>query len=1752
MVAVCLAILLQVGSAQKSGTPADADHTRKVLVANAHALEARGRPDMAIQLWQQILLSDPNNTEALAGLAKDYKLSGSVKESDQALERLRNINPNDPAITQVEGLSTGHVQSDQLRRAGDLARQGKNDEAMNIYRQLYGDRPPEGDVGLAYYQTLYGSAGGKEKAIAGMRGLVQRNPADTRYAVTLGRMLTYDQRTRAEGIHILEQHPLDPDARDALRQALIWNSANPASAPELRAYLRAHPEDREIAGHLREDEAKLARMNTGIARTPDERAAYTALNAKRLDEAEKLFTAILQENPNDGPAAAGMGFLRMQQQNFGGAISYLTQAEQNGTKTSAVENALAASRFWFTMGEASQAFDANQYDVAAQKYRDALAMRPKSTEALNGLAGLLLKEQQYQQAADVYSELLKAQPADADAWRGLFISYARDGQDKKALDVARRFPPRVRAAMDHDPEYLRTLSAIYQSGGRAADAQKALAKALALPFPDNGMKLKEDTRLQYAGILMAANRFSQAAELYTQILSDDPSNISAWMGLVSAHHQLGQDTKALADVERMPPATYETALSDANFLSMLGSIYQQANQVEVAQSLLERSVRLQTAAGSQPSLQLQMQLAGIYLQRGDTDKAYPIYRQILSTHPDRLDAWKGLIAILQATNHTGEALEQLGYIPPDVRKQLETDPEFVETEASIYASAGNTKEAVAYMARVQRYYEQQHLPMPSNLAIQNAWLLYNTQNDRALYPALMQLGSRPDLTPGQRETVQTIWANWAVRRAGTAIDNNDNERAVEILEASMQAFPDNLQVKWVLAGGYMRTGQSRLALALYKRLPLQDASSDQFQGAIGSALAANDHTTAEAWLRLALQRYPHDYHILVLAARFEQVRGDNERAADYWRAALNAMPANSPTDRLAHDLAYPDQDNSPHKATNAGDLQQLLNPDYVSSTQRFSKTVKLPPLPAYGPDPYSGHAPVSITSSPTAQLSVEPQVPATTQIPVQQIDTPAATPPTRSSPVTTVPQASSPTPDSSASPAASQSGGKTSPAHRARRTNHTQQSTAPAGFSGQVHLSPSEEFVTTTDASAPSAHSASAASAQPVYIPPPPAKDAAPRRSTPLMLQPQTPQAHDAPQIYIPEPQASSQSPQPPVHPALRLSSEPVGGQAAAVQAQFAQQDTDTQLTQGDTQIRQLQNVPVLGPGQPAAPAVASVGPILNGTTPILNNAQYTPSAQDAATGAYSAQRPPSGQAAPTQANPAQSCTNGCAPPPPPARHHRRKKSAENEPATETVPTLSTAPSEQYPAQPPAQETQPPAAGQQAPAESNPGGLTDEQLQERNLPPLRGPWVRVQREPRSISPREEAEQQLTALESGYSGWLGGAGIVNYRSGSPGYDRLTALEAPFEASAPLGYHSRFTFVGKPVFLDSGQADGSSTITVQEFTAGGRTLVAIPQPLGTDTNTGVSGTSAAQFSPPPQQNAAGIALEGQFITPQFAVAFGYTPLNFLVANWTARAYFRPGNGAFTFAFTRDSIKDSQLSYSGLRDPGTASLSFPGVVWGGVMANQGNIQIAHGDALSGFYVGAGGQYIQGYNVKSNFRIDGNGGAYWRIRAYPEYGNLSIGANFFGMHYDNNQDAFTFGMGGYFSPQFYFLANVPVTWEGHYQTRWHYEVVGGIGIQAFQQDATPLFPLANQKAIEIALSNAVLPALTSVGPNYNFRGNLAYQIGPHWFAGAFMQANNSRNYNSFSAGFSIHYMFRAQPSAVSAPTGLFPTDGLRPFTVP
>ena len=119
---------------------------------------------------------------------------------------------------------------------------------------------------------------------------------------------------------------------------------------------------------------------------------------------------------------------------------------------------------------------------------------------------------------------------------------------------------------------------------------------------------------------------------------------------------------------------------------------------------------------------------------------------------------------------------------------------------------------------------------------------------------------------------------------------------------------------------------------------------------------------------------------------------------------------------------------------------------------------------------------------------------------------------------------------------------------------------------------------------------------------------------------------------------------------------------------------------------------------------------------------------------------------------------------------------------------------------------------------------------------------------------------------------------------------------------------------------------------------------------------------------------------------------------------------------------------------------------------------------------------------------------GAYFLVKRWPGYGNLNIGTSFFGMHYDHNEREMTYGQGGYFSPNSYFLAAVPITFTGYYKKDFHYTIGANVGIQSFQEASAPYYPL--DQALETGSANAQYPINSNTGLNYAFNSAGAYSV--------------------------------------------------------
>lgn len=272
-------------------------------------------------------------------------------------------------------------------------------------------------------------------------------------------------------------------------------------------------------------------------------------------------------------------------------------------------------------------------------------------------------------------------------------------------------------------------------------------------------------------------------------------------------------------------------------------------------------------------------------------------------------------------------------------------------------------------------------------------------------------------------------------------------------------------------------------------------------------------------------------------------------------------------------------------------------------------------------------------------------------------------------------------------------------------------------------------------------------------------------------------------------------------------------------------------------------------------------------------------------------------------------------------------------------------------------------------------------------------------------------------------------------------------------------------------------------------------------------------------------------------------GATGQGFPVHNIIGGMRFRPGNGPLTLTVMRDSVKDSLLSYSGARDPVT------GQIWGGVVANTGSVNLSTAPRSNatyqsvGFYASGGYSFLQGLRVPDNWSVGANAGLYWQMVQ-----GLTLGLNAGAMHYDRDLKYFSFGQGGYFSPQQYYLASIPISWYSRHP-RFEYAIRFSGGIQYLGEASTPFYPVLPRSA---TVTQGTYASDSSVAANYDLNLRLGYRVAPHIYFGTFATANNARDYYSQSVGFSLKFMVDRIPTHTDLRVNSIPDwEGQQPFTV-
>ncbi|QXQ05066.1 BCSC C-terminal domain-containing protein [Sphingosinicellaceae bacterium] len=283
----------------------------------------------------------------------------------------------------------------------------------------------------------------------------------------------------------------------------------------------------------------------------------------------------------------------------------------------------------------------------------------------------------------------------------------------------------------------------------------------------------------------------------------------------------------------------------------------------------------------------------------------------------------------------------------------------------------------------------------------------------------------------------------------------------------------------------------------------------------------------------------------------------------------------------------------------------------------------------------------------------------------------------------------------------------------------------------------------------------------------------------------------------------------------------------------------------------------------------------------------------------------------------------------------------------------------------------------------------------------------------------------------------------------------------------------------------------------------------------------------------QQASGVAVSAAYSSNLVKADVGTTPMGFgkttIVGGVTVSPRLSPSVTAKIWAERRP-VEDSVVAYAGTNDP------VSGTFWGAVRRAGGGASVSYDVAGTGVYADGSYYRYNGTNVRSNHGIQANIGGYTRILK-GRYSTLSIGINGNYQNYDNDQNYFSFGQGGYFSPQSFLSVSFPI----HYQLR----QPGGIevdlnaapGYQSYNQKATPLYPTdpAAQAALDAlkALDDDVraqFDSISQTGFGLSAGGSAYYPINPRMKIGGELNYNTFGAYNEFRGSVGIKQVLGGQ----------------------
>jgi hypothetical protein len=214
----------------------------------------------------------------------------------------------------------------------------------------------------------------------------------------------------------------------------------------------------------------------------------------------------------------------------------------------------------------------------------------------------------------------------------------------------------------------------------------------------------------------------------------------------------------------------------------------------------------------------------------------------------------------------------------------------------------------------------------------------------------------------------------------------------------------------------------------------------------------------------------------------------------------------------------------------------------------------------------------------------------------------------------------------------------------------------------------------------------------------------------------------------------------------------------------------------------------------------------------------------------------------------------------------------------------------------------------------------------------------------------------------------------------------------------------------------------------------------------------------------------------------------------------------------------------------------------VYGGVVRTGIDLYASMDVGKNTLFAGVGAGVLTGRNVQTNQAETLRTGI--DVPLFTAL-NWSLESGLVGSyeHYAENLRFYTFGQGGYYSPQRYLSLSVPIDWTARYgKASW--DIRASLGFSRTREADSPFFPTnAELQASALANSvNNVNVGSTGGGLSYSLGATFQYALTQRLAAGFNFSLDRSRDYAPTTAMVYLRYLFNPGRELVKFPSAVTP----------